>query len=402
MPIKGLSERRRILRLGKLRIGEKKVNAKGVEYPSGLDHFVAAVECDSKTKEPLAHSTEAVQLFHERYGPHPKEVDIKFLLNDHDKVADQWYKAFTDGRSLVCRGDGESAERLVFVRDAEQPNPPIAGPGTDEVAWVKVRCPGEQCPYMKADRCSPVLILQFSIDGVSKPGVWELSTRSYNSLVNINSDLDLIRVYTGGRIAGIPLSLQVVPKVVTPGGRKKTVHVLHVVFKGSTEDLMAYAQKSIPTVEAAALPEPDDQEAAEMLFPDEAAQQAQREAEVTVGRRVDLETGEVQAQPSQDPSNYPSPSGPEYVPGFDDPPTDKEETQERSAPGNGKGGAKGNGGVVGHDDLVKQWKDLYYRCKDHRLATPQVSCQPEDLTDGGLRSGIYFMQNSLKRAGVAP
>ena len=40
MPIKGLSEQRRLPRLGKIRLGVKKKNQKGIEYPASTDYFV--------------------------------------------------------------------------------------------------------------------------------------------------------------------------------------------------------------------------------------------------------------------------------------------------------------------------------------------------------------------------
>ena len=39
MSIIGLSEKLRLPRRGKIRLGEKKVSAKGKEYPSALDYF---------------------------------------------------------------------------------------------------------------------------------------------------------------------------------------------------------------------------------------------------------------------------------------------------------------------------------------------------------------------------
>jgi len=42
--IKGLSSIRRLPRLGKIRLGIKKVTAKGKEYPSETDYFVCPAE----------------------------------------------------------------------------------------------------------------------------------------------------------------------------------------------------------------------------------------------------------------------------------------------------------------------------------------------------------------------
>ena len=47
--IKGLSEVRRLHRLGRIRLGEKAKNAAGVEYPKKLDHYNFA-DCPELSK----------------------------------------------------------------------------------------------------------------------------------------------------------------------------------------------------------------------------------------------------------------------------------------------------------------------------------------------------------------
>ena len=64
MSIKGLSETRRLPRLGKIRLGEKVEGKGGKEYPKATDHFVVPEEVAAV------------------YGNEPKRLNIMFPLNE--------------------------------------------------------------------------------------------------------------------------------------------------------------------------------------------------------------------------------------------------------------------------------------------------------------------------------
>ncbi|MEG6570116.1 hypothetical protein [Thermoanaerobacterium thermosaccharolyticum] len=99
--IKGLTDRIKIARLGKIHLGEKKTSEKsGNLYPSATDYFV--VHEDANTPKEIAEK------FHEIYGNRPKELNIMFPLDDPEKFFPQWLKRYANG-TLVCKGDGETA-----------------------------------------------------------------------------------------------------------------------------------------------------------------------------------------------------------------------------------------------------------------------------------------------------
>ena len=93
MPIKGLSEIRRLPRLGKIHLGERATSPSGKEYPRATEHFVVPADVE------------------EVYGPTPVALDVMFPVEDEEVFAAQFYRAYSRSRGLVCKGDGASELR---------------------------------------------------------------------------------------------------------------------------------------------------------------------------------------------------------------------------------------------------------------------------------------------------
>ena len=234
-PIKNLTERKRMPRLGKIHLGVKKVNDKGVEYPCAVDYFVCPPD------------VQAV------FGEKPKELRILIPVEDEEKWASQYYRLYSRTRGLICKGDGEKAMRLVDTKTGDLTWKDDA----KEVTMKDVICEGRKCPdYGK--KCKEIMNLQFLLPEVPGLGVWQIDTGSINSILNINSGADFIRrLY--GRISLIPLLLTVEPQEVkTPDGKKKTVWVLNLRTRETLGDLMQLSQ--LKTAELLALPEPEEPE----------------------------------------------------------------------------------------------------------------------------------------------
>jgi hypothetical protein len=173
MPIQGLSNQRRLSRDGKVKLGKKQKNSRGVEYPTQTKYFVVPEE---------------VQKI---YGPEPTELDIMFPSENLELVFPQYYKCYgTVG--LKCKGDGEKAIMMTRGQMIEK----TCTPGDDEC---------------KKAGCKPVATLKVLLPKVPGFGVWDFNTSSWNSIVNINTCIDTIKLLTGGRIAFIPLKLKYGP-----------------------------------------------------------------------------------------------------------------------------------------------------------------------------------------------
>ena len=267
MPIKNISTIRRFPRIGKVHLGLKQIHEKSqFEYPVPTDYFV--VKADETTPE------SAAKAFHKRYGDKPRQLSIMFPTEDMVELFPQYYKYYRSGIGLYCKGDGEQAMRVE----------------EKEGKLVKRTCP---CDHLETGRCRQVASLMFLLPDVPGLGAWQLDTSSFHSIVNINSGMDFIRGITGGRLAMIPLQLRLIEKMVAPGGKKKTVHVLDLVHEEITLSRLLEAARA-PVTQALAPPLVDDNEVPSDLFP-----------EVVVPVMVDEATGEVMEEAEAGPANSP-------------------------------------------------------------------------------------------------
>ena len=204
MPIKGYSDITRIPRIGKIHLGIKTSNAKGNQHPKPVDYFV--VKPDDSTSEAAAKA------FHSVYGEEPREITVAFPSNDPDQFFPQWLTSYRGGdgwHQRYCQGDGETAQR-----------------SDEKGGYVPIPCLYKECPLYQSRKCEELGRLQFFLPDVPGIGVWQIDTASYYSTVNLNGSIKMVRALTGGRIGMIPLKLRLVPKVVNPEGKPKTVYVM--------------------------------------------------------------------------------------------------------------------------------------------------------------------------------
>lgn len=188
--IKGLSSIRRLPRIGKIRLGIKKISKKtSKEYPVETDYFVCPAE---------------IQRI---YGDEPKELNIMFPLNDPEALFPQAYKWYGSSAGLKCKGDGITALRL-----------------NEETGEMEEReCP---CDLLEEGKCKQRASLVFIIPDVKIGGVYQIDLSSYHSIVDINSGLDYALDLLNGRIAMIPFKLKRVPTETHNEGKKQVHYTL--------------------------------------------------------------------------------------------------------------------------------------------------------------------------------
>ena len=189
--IKGVSERRRLPRLGKIRLGIKKVSNKtGKEYPAEVDYFVVPNEIAKI------------------YGDQPKEIEVMLPVNDPGVVFPQNYCWYGQSRGAKCIGDGEHAIRV-----------------NEETGEFEDReCPCELLEQKKCQRRAHLMVL---VPKVSLAGIYQIDLGSYHSIVDINSGLDYIEAMIG-RFAMIPLKLKRIPRDTHADGQKQVHYTLHI------------------------------------------------------------------------------------------------------------------------------------------------------------------------------
>lgn len=213
MPIKGLSdpEKRRLPRVGKIHLGIKAKNDKGIEYPKAVDYFVFP--------EGYPQYQELVDTF----GEKPKELRIMIPLEDEERFASQYYRCYSKTRGLICKGDGETAMRMVDTQTGA-----LADRDSRAVEMRETSCQGRECPDYQSKKCRELMNLQFLLPEITGLGVWQIDTSSINSIRNINSAVSMLKaVY--GRVSMMPLILAMEQIEVTdPEGKKKKVWVLNL------------------------------------------------------------------------------------------------------------------------------------------------------------------------------
>jgi hypothetical protein len=226
MPIKNLSNVRRLPRMGKIGLGvkmdKKKDGSSCSPYPTEVDYFVAPKSVADV------------------FGEKPKELRIMFPVSNAEVFFQQWYKCY-GANLLKCKGDGEKA----FTWDE-------AGGGMKEIP-----CP---CDKLEKKECKQIGILQFLLPDVPGAGVWQITTSSRNSIIDINSGIDFIRAICG-RAHMIPLILKrekMDMQRVEGGQPKKSTHYtlkLDLDEKVSLRQLQVAAQVA---PECILLPPPDE------------------------------------------------------------------------------------------------------------------------------------------------
>ncbi len=205
MSIIGLSEKLRLPRRGKIRLGEKKLSKSGKEYPSALDYFAVPEEIQ------------------EIYGDKPRKLDIMIPMEEREQFFPQAYKRYGSSTGLVCRGNGEVATEIA------------------EEGMKEIECQGKDCPHYQKGECKQIGNLQVILPKIKGLGVYQIDTSSYNSIVNINSGVEMIRGMLG-RISWIPLILEVQMQEAHPqvnGKRIKTIiPVMSITSDVSVYDLL--------------------------------------------------------------------------------------------------------------------------------------------------------------------
>jgi len=245
-PIDGVSDKRWLPRLGKIRLGLKKEGQKA-PYPMATDYFV----CPDEVK--------AV------FGEQPKELKIMFPNDDMELVAPQFLKCYSYSQGLICRGNGRTCRRKVDTDTGD-----FANRDTKHWELVDSVCDPSGCPMLPAKQCRRVMSLLFILPDVPGLGVYQLDTSSFYSIVNLNSQLapdGFLRNFTKGRIAFIPLTLAVEPQEVTPPGiGRKTVHILTVRAEVKLADIIRISRQRPTQV---LLPTLNEEEPPEDLYPEE-------------------------------------------------------------------------------------------------------------------------------------
>lgn len=248
--IRGLTDQPpRLPRLGKIRLGEKRENSNGKEYPTALDYF---------------RFDEGAAILAKTFGEKCRSIEPVILPSDREE--DYLYSGeFAYRKSgLFCKStDGENALR---VYNKEEPEGAAYvkehAPETAEGSMFEMPCLLEDCAIRQKGWCKSMARVRVVLPTVPGIGVWEIVTSSRNSIRNIQSTVEFVRSMTGGRVAGVPFRLSLVPQEVQPDGKTKTVYVLRLDYVGTymtlQRDAKRLASGAVGVLDAGDTDVPDD------------------------------------------------------------------------------------------------------------------------------------------------
>lgn len=299
MPIKGLTDYLRMPRVGKIHLGVRSTAQSGAEYPTPTDYFV----CPQAVIDAIG-------------DPMPRELNILFPTDDPEFFADAHLKLFSRSRGLVCKGDGETANRTVNMarvlgKDGvlpDMPNTAEAWPVVDQAAKPEdigrrqIQCRGEDCPQYGPKGCHRMMMLQFLLPDVPGLGIYQIDTGSRNSILNIYGGIELVRALVG-RVAMVPLKLRIGPMETTSPetGRKQTNYVMSLHCDLTMAALSQYkALGPGNALYSRQLPDPDDEIPTD-LIPESAEDPAGVVIAEVVSRKAPAPVVE---SPTEAPSEY--------------------------------------------------------------------------------------------------
>lgn len=257
--IAGLSEARRLPRIGKLRLGHKVLSKGGKEIPRELDYFLLP---EPGPDDPVSVH-EAFARFREIYGEKPRELDVVIPSDDVGVFFPQRYKCYGSS-GLRCVGDGNTAERIGSA---------LGKQGEEASEFFELPCPTpEECEFAAAHGCKPVGSLFVILPRVTLGGCFQVDVSGINSILNINSAVEHVRTLCG-RVAGLifrqgaeikpALALKRIPTKTQGGGHAAVHYPITLELRMSIDELRELMGDRVPELPAPAherLPfDPDDE-----------------------------------------------------------------------------------------------------------------------------------------------
>ena len=224
----------KLAEIGKIKIGghgEKRKGKNGdFRLPVKFNHFVVTtLEKDNND------NFKQNKTIMDKLGKEPTEIDI-ILCYDNIELNFLSSLSFYSGRKCACRGDGEKAIRQFKTGKKDKK-------GFDITEPKQIDCNPNTCEYLIDHKCKPNGLLSVMLPSANYiGGVYKWRTTSWNSVQNILSALTVISTKTGGKLAGIPLTLQFAKKWTADHGNVPTVNI---IFKGGDAELDKAVTKEI-------------------------------------------------------------------------------------------------------------------------------------------------------------
>lgn len=219
--------------IGKIRIGKKEKRIyqagpkKGQEYtvPVKLDHF----ELFTLEKDGEGWGMPDIEM-NKAIGEDIKSLEIYLCYDDPTMNMPTFFSYFTRSK-LVCMGNGQTARRTM-----------------EDGTKKDIDCNPKECAVYKEKKCKPygrLSVILAKSDRVG--GTYVFRSTSWNSLRNILSSMQFIKTVTGGILAGVPLSMTLLPMTVMPKdvGHNVRIYVVNIEYPGPMDGLKRAAADEV-------------------------------------------------------------------------------------------------------------------------------------------------------------
>jgi len=211
---------------GKIKIGKKgpeRTSSTGKKYqpPVKLDHFIVT----TTERGPDGNFMEDIEVM-KNLGGKPKEIEVVLPFNDVESNFVTSLK-FYSGRTAICFGDNNRATRK--KKDGT----------VEEVECNALDESREICPYFKSRQCKmtgtlSVILPQAQYLG----GVYKYRTTSWHGIIKTMSSLLFLQQLTGGRLAGVRLTMKLLSGMAEISGKQMGFHYVTLVYKGDDIKLL--------------------------------------------------------------------------------------------------------------------------------------------------------------------
>jgi len=193
--------------VGKIKIGEKVKNAKGIEYPTSLDYFRATGN--------YANEFKAV------YGDKPKRLNIAFISDNIEEVCNQRFESWVSGKRY---GWGDGINFTVFDKNVGEKG-----------SYVECSSDDSRVKALKWDETLTLRFVLLNMPGLM--GYWSLQTKAKAvTIPSIVKSFDFVRERAGS-IVGFPFNLIVEKKTGYNPGEAKNYPVISLVPNFTEESI---------------------------------------------------------------------------------------------------------------------------------------------------------------------
>lgn len=192
--------------IGRIKVGMKTQNEKGVEYPTSLDYFRPTGKYADK--------------FTAVFGDKPNKIGIVFITDDLTEACNQYFASWEKGK-LWGEGDGETFR--VWDKDKYVDNVPKDDPRVKAIkGWAE---------YTR---------LRFVVPAIKDVlGYWEFVTKgSKSSIPGIISTFDFIKE-RAGTVMGFPFDLTVTKAQGYSPGAARNYPVVQLIPNRGEENISA-------------------------------------------------------------------------------------------------------------------------------------------------------------------